>query len=94
MFMIIAMQPKIRRESRGSRPATLQPDNGVLRRCRKVDDEQERGRCPRDGRRLGDGDIRALLAISSRMFMCRLACAAGDLKQNVYVSLSLDPSAL
>jgi len=89
MFMIIAMQPKIRRESRGSRP-----DNGVLRRCRKVDDEQERGRCPRDGRRLGDGDIRALLAISSRMFMCRLACAAGDLKQNVYVSLSLDPSAL
>ena len=58
-----SMQPKIRRESRGGRPAAL--NVGVLWRCsRQLDDDEERGGgAPADGRRLLGDDAAAMVVV-------------------------------
>lgn len=56
------MQPKIRRESRGGRPAAL--NDGGLRRRRQLDGDEGRGGggAPADGRRLL-GDVVAMVVL-------------------------------
>jgi len=71
------MQPKIRRESRGGRPAAL--NDGVLwRHSRQLDDDEGRGGgAPADGRRLlgdGGGHLIPTTIAYWQWLPCQLAC--------------------